>query len=134
MSERFLNKKSHRPSRRFSRPLIISNFVVTKRTGGLRLRSIFFPLGFQDGIAGSFVTPSFERDWAVTLDLRDAYLLCPDSSRSRRLLGFCFGEFLYRYQVLPFGLRDSPRMFSRLEATIVIFLRQNVSEFFSFFF
>ena len=43
-SERFLNKKSHRLSRRFSRPLIISNFCCTQKVRG---SASYFELLFE---------------------------------------------------------------------------------------
>ena len=61
--------------------------------------------------------------WAVTLDLLDAYLHVPVHQQSHRLLGFRFLEQTYLYKVLPFGLKDSPWVFTRLVATAIGLLR-----------
>ena len=67
----------------------------------------------------SVVLPQLSRqDWAVTIVLQDAYLHVPIHLRSRRLLGFYLQGIYYQYQVLPFGLRDSPWVFSRLVAAV----------------
>ena len=65
-----------------------------------------------------------KEDWAVTIDLQDAYLHVPIHPRSKHLLGFSLQGVCYQYQVLPFGLRDSPWVFSRVIATLMAFLRQ----------
>ena len=58
------------------------------------------------------------QDWAVSIYLKDAYLHVPVHPQSRRLLGF---KFLHK--VLPFGLKDSPWVFSREVAKVVAHLR-----------
>ena len=63
------------------------------------------------------------QDWAVTIDLKDAYLHVPIHPQSRRLLGFKFLDKTYVYKVLPFGLKDSPWVFSRVVATVIAHLR-----------
>ena len=62
-------------------------------------------------------------DWAVSIDLKDAYLHVPVHPQSRRLLGFKFLGKAYTYKVLPFGLKDSPWVFSRIVATVIGHLR-----------
>ena len=47
------------------------------------------------------------QDWAVSIDLKDAYLHVPVHPQSRRLLGFKFLDKTYVYKVLPFGLKES---------------------------
>ena len=75
----------------------------------LNLKKInyFLPQSFRMETL-SVVLPQLSRqDWAVTIDLQDAYLHVPIHLRSRRLLGFYLQGTCYQYQVLPFGLRDS---------------------------
>ena len=62
-------------------------------------------------------------DWAVSIDLKDAYLHVPVHPQSRRFLGFSFMDMTYQYEVLPFGLKDSPWVFTRVVATLVGHLR-----------
>ena len=106
-------------------------FVVPKRSGGLRvilnLKKIncFLPPQHFRMETLSVVLPQLSKeDWAVTIDLQDAYLHVPIHHRSKHLLGFFLQGVCYQYQVLPFGLRDSPWVFSRLVATLVAFLRR----------
>ena len=106
-------------------------FVVPKRSGGLRvilnLKKIncFLPPQHFRMEALAVVLPQLSKeDWAVIIDLQDAYLHVPIHPRSKHLLGFSLQGVCYQYQVLPFGLRDSPWVFSRLVATVIAFLRQ----------
>ena len=63
------------------------------------------------------------QDWAVSIDMKDAYLHVPVHPQSRRLLGFKFLDKTYVYKVLPFCLKDSPWVFSRELAMVVAHLR-----------
>ena len=47
----------------------------------------------------------------------------PVHPQSRRLLGFRFLSKTYVYKVLPFGLKHSPWVFSRVVATVIAHLR-----------
>ena len=59
------------------------------------------------------------------LDLQDAYLHVPILPSSRHLLCFAYKDQVYQYQVLPFGLKDSPWVFTRLVAVVIASLRQS---------
>ena len=63
-------------------------------------------------------------DWDVSIDLKDAYLHIPVLPQFRRFLGFQFMDLTYQYEVLPFGLKDSPWVFTRVVATLVGHLRR----------
>lgn len=63
------------------------------------------------------------KDYAVSLDLKDAYLHVPIHPRSRDLLGFSFQGRTYRFRSLPFGLRPAPRVFTRVVAALAAYLR-----------
>ena len=56
-------------------------------------------------------------EWAATIDLSDAYLHVPVAPSSQHLLGFAIGKKTFVYQVLPFGLRSSPRVFTSLSVS-----------------
>ena len=72
------------------------------------------------------VLPQLHKDdWAVTLDLQDAYLHVPIHPSSRHLLCFAYKDQVYQYQVLLFGLKDSPWVFTRLVAVVIASLRQS---------
>ena len=61
--------------------------------------------------------------WAVSVDFKDAYFQVPFLRSFRRLLGFQFLDRVFQYVALPFGLKDSPWVFTRVVATVVEFLR-----------
>ena len=63
-------------------------------------------------------------DWAVSIDLKDAYLHIPFHLLSRSFLGFQFLGRTFQFKVLPFGLKVSPWVFTRVVATLVGHLRQ----------
>ena len=53
-------------------------------------------------------------DWAVSLNLKDAFLLILVLPQSRRFLGFHFMDMIYLCEVLLFGLLDSLRVLTRV--------------------
>ena len=62
-------------------------------------------------------------DWAVCLDLRDAYFHVPVHTRHGRFLQFIWKGQTYRYTALPFGLSTSPFCFTKVTKPIVQYLR-----------
>ena len=105
-------------------------FVIPKKTGDLRVIlnlkkiNVFIPVQHFRMETLNVILPELRpQDWAVSLDLKDAYLHVPIHPQSRRLLGFRFQGKTYVYKVLPFGLKDSPWVFSRLVATVIAHLR-----------
>ena len=105
-------------------------FVIPKSSGDLRvilnlkLINLFIPPQRFRMETLSVILPQLSpQDWAATIDLKDAYLHVPVHQDSRRLLGFSFLGRTYLYQVLPFGLKDSPWVFTRLVATVIAHLR-----------
>ena len=104
-------------------------FVIPKSTGDLRVIlnlkkiNLFIPVQHFRMETLSVILPQLSsQDWAATIDLKDAYLHVPIHQQSFRLLGFAFQGRTYHYKVLPFGLRDSPWVFTRIEATVIGFL------------
>ena len=57
-------------------------------------------------------------DWAVSIDLKDAYFHVPIHVRSRRLLRFAVatndGLRVFQFRALPFGLTSAPRVFTKV--------------------
>ena len=105
-------------------------FVIPKSTGDLRVIlnlkkiNLFIPVQHFRMETLSVILPQLSsQDWAATIDLKDAYLHVPIHQQSFRLLGFAFQGRTYHYKVLPFGLRDSPWVFTRIVATVIGFLR-----------
>ena len=63
-------------------------------------------------------------DWAISLDLTDAYLHIPIHHRSRKFLRFTLRGQVYQFKALPFGLSTSPFVFTCLMEVIATFLRR----------
>ena len=57
-------------------------------------------------------------DWAVSVDLKDAYFHMPIHRKSRRLLRFATagndGLRVFQFRALPFGLTSAPRVFTKV--------------------
>jgi hypothetical protein len=51
------------------------------------------------------------KDWAVSLDLRDAYFHIPMHPDYQHFLRFCHEEKVYKFQALPFRLASAPLIF-----------------------
>ncbi|MBV2113362.1 MAG: hypothetical protein KUF82_20615 [Candidatus Thiodiazotropha sp. (ex Ctena orbiculata)] len=58
-------------------------------------------------------------DWAISLDLKDAYFHIPIHPRSRRYLRFHFMGTTYQFRALAFGLAPAPYVFTRVVKTVV---------------
>ena len=63
-------------------------------------------------------------DWAVSIDLTEAYLHVPIHRQSRKYLRFVHEDQVYHFSALPFGMSLSPLIFSKLMDVIAAFLRQ----------
>ena len=63
-------------------------------------------------------------DWAVSIDLTDAYLHVPIHRQSKKYLRFVHEDQVYHFSALPFGMSLSPLIFSKLMDVIAAFLRQ----------
>ena len=63
-------------------------------------------------------------DWAVSIDLTDAYLHIPIHHQSGKYLRFVYEDQVYHFTALPFGMSLSPLIFSKLMDVIAAFLRQ----------
>ena len=63
-------------------------------------------------------------DWAVSIDLTDAYLHVLIHRQSRKYLHFVHEDQVYHFSALPFGMSLSPLIFSKLMDVIAAFLRQ----------
>ena len=50
-------------------------------------------------------------DWAVTLDIKDAYFHIPIHMKSRKFSRFLWRKKAFQFVVLPFGLTSAPRVF-----------------------
>lgn len=66
-------------------------------------------------------------DWAISLDLSDAYLHIPIFQKHRKFLRFSVQNRCYQWKVLCFGPTSAPRVFTKMVSVVAAFLRtQNV--------
>ena len=105
-------------------------FVIPKKSGDLRVilnlkefNLFISSQHFRMETLNVILSQLSANDWAVSIDLKDAYLHILVHPQSRRFLGFQFMDMTYQYKVLPFGLTDSPGVFTRVVATLVGHLR-----------
>lgn len=64
-------------------------------------------------------------DFVASIDLSDAFFTIPLHSDSKKFTTFQFDQKRYSYNVLPFGLTSSPRIFSKMLKPAIIFLRSS---------
>ena len=57
--------------------------------------------------------PLEPNDFIVTIELSDAYMTLPIEEESRSYLCFQFQDQMFQFCVLPFGLNDAPRAFTK---------------------
>ena len=63
------------------------------------------------------------KDWAVSIDLTDAYLHVPIHPTSRKYLQFVYDHQVFQFTALPFGMSLSPWGFMKLMNVIATHLR-----------
>lgn len=105
-------------------------FTVPKKTGGFRPILNLKPLnlfvnrkGFKLDSLGSVKLLLRPGDFTTSLDLKDAYLHVPIHPAHYKYLRFEFMGSHFQFVALPFGLASSPRVFCKVLAPVVEFLR-----------
>ena len=71
------------------------------------------------------------KDWAVSIDLIDAYLHIPIHPQSRKYFCFVFENQVFLFTALPFGMFLSLWIFTKLMDVIAAHLHQRAISFFS---
>ena len=100
-------------------------FLVPKKDGGCRpvfdLKALnrFVSKEKFKMTTPRVVTNALHRgDWAVSIDLKDAYFHVPIHAKSKRLLRFALtdsdGLRVFQFRALPFGLTSAPRVFTKV--------------------
>ena len=105
-------------------------FLVTKKDGGFRTILNLKKLNSHLKVP-HFKMETFRNirralrvgDWAITIDLEDAYFHIPIHWGHRKFLRFIFQGIHYQFRVLPFGLAVAPRVFTKVLAALGGFLR-----------
>ena len=62
-------------------------------------------------------------DYFVSIDLQDAYLMFLIHPDFRKYFCFDWGSVRFRYRCMPFGLTSSPRIFTKVFKSVLVFLR-----------
>ena len=65
-----------------------------------------------------------ENDYMMKLDLKDAYYSNTITKQHRKYVRFIFGNVMYEFRCLPFGLSSAPRTFTKVLKTAISLLRK----------
>lgn len=105
-------------------------FLVTKKNGQMRPVINLKPLNAyvrkehfkMDTLAKvlNLVNPNM---WAISLDLKDAYLHIPIHKKHRKFLRFCINNKCYQFTAMCFGPTQAPRAFTKITSVVTAYLR-----------
>ena len=105
-------------------------FLVPKKNGKLRPVINLRPLNkylakkhFKMDTLSKVINLVRPQDWAITIDLTDAYLHIPIFQKHRKFLRFCFLGQCYQWKVMCFGPTSAPRVFTKLVSVVAAYLR-----------
>ena len=105
-------------------------FLVPKKDGGLRpiLNLRYFNRHVQKRSFRMETLPSVlitltKGCWLASIDLKDAYFHVAVVAHHQQYLRFHFGGQAYQYVTLPFGLTSAPRVFTKILAPLLAWLR-----------
>lgn len=105
-------------------------FIVKKRNGNDRmiidlssLNNHITKVSFRMEGTDSIKNLLQKDDFMVSIDLSDAFFSVPLHPSSKKFVTFEFNGLRYSFNVLPFGLSSSPRIFCKLLRPVIIFLR-----------
>ena len=96
-------------------------FVVPKTSGGWRpvldlstLNRFLVDCSFRMETPASVRDAIHRGDWAVSLDLKDAYFHLLIHEADRKFLRFAWAKSVYQFRALPFGLSPAPWLFTKV--------------------
>ena len=130
--ENLLNKRAVERVQNPGTPGFYSQiFIVPKKNGKLRLiidlsllNRYIKKQSFKMETVKSVRQAMRLNDWAVSIDLTDAYLHVPMHHQSWKYLCLFHKDQVYHFTALPFGMSLSPLIFSKLMDVNAAFLRQ----------
>ena len=103
-------------------PSTEKEWKVTTSKRPFLAKSVHKQTSFQDGVK-SVRQSIMANNWAVSIDLTDAYLHVLIHPVSRKYLRFVFGHQVLQFTALPFGMPPSPWIFLQLMTVIAAHLR-----------
>lgn len=105
-------------------------FLVPKKNGKMRPVINLRPLNmylvkkhFQMDTLTKIINLVKPKDWAISIDLSDAYLHIPIFPAHRKYLRFAFQGQCYQWKVMCFGPTVAPRVFTKLVTVVAAYLR-----------
>ena len=114
-------------------------FLRRKKTGGWR------PILDLKAINPLIACPKFKQEtpksiklglrknhWAFSVDLQDAFFHVAVHKKSRKFLRFLFEGRTYQYRVLPFGMKPSPYVFTKVVGEMKAMLHKEALQLFMF--
>ncbi len=110
---------------------VLQPFIVPKKGGGLRpildlriLNWAIYKLPFRMLMQKRIFQCICPFDWFATIDLKDKYFHVLILPRHSQFLHFAFERRAYQYNVLPFGLSLSSRVFTKVVEAALVPLRE----------
>ena len=105
-------------------------FLVPKKSGELRAVINLRPLNqylktqhFKMDTLKTVLNPVKKGDWAISIDLKDAYFHILVHRKHWKYLRFCIQGKAYQFRALAFGPKTSPRVFTKIVAVAAAHLR-----------
>lgn len=106
-------------------------FLVPKKNGEMRpvinlrpLNSYLEKKHFKMDTITKVINLVKKGDWSISLDLKDAYFHIKVFKKHRKYLRFSFQNVVYQFRALCFGPTSAPRVFTKIVAVVVAYLRQ----------
>jgi hypothetical protein len=101
-------------------------FTVPKKDGSSRpvinlkpLNRFITVLSFKMASVSTVSRMIHEGDWAISIDLKDAFFHVPIHHRHRRFLRFIWRQKSYQFVSCPFGLNTAPSTFTRVTRPVL---------------
>ena len=114
-------------------------FVVPKKDGGFRpilnikrLNTYLDVPHFKMESLRSIISAIDINDWALSIDLTDAYLHVAVYRPHRRFLRLCFRGQHFQFRTMPFWLAIAPRIFTKLMSVVGSYLRKRQIQIFMY--